>query len=202
MDLTSDNDNTKNKYNNCSEMCCPDCGLIGHVIVCKCEKPYCSMCDGKTCSTCRHIEHQYIKYKEYNKENKHTKYKKHICEHLNEKEGKAWLWEDIPYEHLIESGLVDNDNQHLLERNIYIGETFINPLPYMYIDIVLLDNNKYILISCFNKNKVVSQDTGGMFSVTCNMKNVECRIYHTKQLSIEITDDYINDNVSYVKKIF
>jgi hypothetical protein len=117
-------------------------------------------------------------------------YEKHVCEIIN-KTSKAWLLENIPKSHLINSGLLTKQNKK--SAQIDTG-----------IDIIEFNNNKYTFIQCKYgyKRGVKMKDIAGFSFIMLNHPETRGKIYYTSKLSRNITKNHLNDKNKFVKLPF
>lgn len=134
---------------------------------------------------------------------KGLKYELYICNFLND-EGHAWMWNRIPEEHLLNSGLVHDLNKHRLKRKKHVEnpDEYTNPIRDTGIDLLLLVNDKYVLIQCKNgyKKGLTFSDLNGFSIMMLNHEDKEGRVYYTSKLSTNITENAISKRIFYIKK--
>jgi hypothetical protein len=139
-----------------------------------------------------------------NKEISRHGYCKYICHCINTdiNEGDAWLWENIPKEHLFKSGIINDNNMYRIDNKI-----INHGLEKCGVDI-LLENRRdtYTLIKCINKKEDVSLEDVGDLCFMVNSTdalsfNLTSRVYYTNDIS-DFLKEYANHTIKYIKKNF
>jgi len=129
---------------------------------------------------------------------KGDKYEIYIKQLLENDSKKTWLWKDIPEFELKKSGLLGNWNEHRLVRK----DNKINSIPDLGSDILLKDNEKYILIQCKNfdlSNNVTIHHLAGFYAMIShyNMRGI---VYYSSKLSPNIKLLKPNNNIEFIKQ--
>ena len=115
---------------------------------------------------------------------KGEQYEIFIKQYLENDSIKTWLWKDIPEQELKNGGLLGDWNLHRLIRK----DNKINSIPDLGCDILLKDNEEYILIQCKNfdlSNNVTIHHLSGFYAMVShfNMKGI---VYYSSKLSKNI----------------
>jgi len=129
---------------------------------------------------------------------KGTKYELYIKQFLENDSKKTWLWNDIPEYELRKSNLLGDWNEHRLTRK----ENKINSIPDLGTDILLKDEEKYILIQCKNfesNNYVTIHHLAGFYAMISHFK-MEGIVYYTSKLSPNIKLLRENSEIQYIKQ--
>ena len=129
---------------------------------------------------------------------KGDKYEIYIKQFLENDSKKTWLWKDIPEFELKKSGLLGNWNEHRLVRK----DNKINSIPDLGTDILLKDNENYILVQCKNfdlTNNVTIHHLAGFYAMIYhnNMKGI---VYYSSKLSPNIKLLKPNNNIEFIKQ--
>ena len=113
---------------------------------------------------------------------------------LSQIKHEAWLWKFIPYQHLLDAGLVHDLNEHRAKK-----VTQENTLIDIGVDILEYDNDKYIFSQCKNYKKAIGiNDIGGFSYMLMNHPDKLGKLYYTSKLSIHIRENCINKRVEYI----
>ena len=129
---------------------------------------------------------------------KGEQYEIFIKQYLENDSIKTWLWKDIPEQELKKGGLLGDWNLHRLIRK----DNKINSIPDLGCDILLKDNEEYILIQCKNfdsSNNVTIHHLSGFYAMVShfNMKGI---VYYSSKLSKNIQLLKPNSNINYIKQ--
>jgi superfamily II DNA or RNA helicase len=129
-------------------------------------------------------------------------YEHFIRQKLLDQTQSVWLWEDIPENHLVSSGIINDQNKLRLDRKKN-NNVNINPLSDTGIDILMYLNGKYILVQCKHgyKNGVGINDLNGFFTHMFKHDDKEGLIYYTSKLTRQLSEVGIKDDarVKFIK---
>ena len=111
---------------------------------------------------------------------------------------KTWLWKDIPENELKKSSILGDWNEHRLVRK----DNKINSIPDLGCDILMKDNEDYILIQCKNfdlTNNVTIHHLAGFYAMIShyNMRGI---VYYSSKLSPNIKLLKPNNNIEFIKQ--
>jgi len=129
---------------------------------------------------------------------KGEEYEIFIKQFLENDSKKTWLWKDIPEYELRKSSLLGDWNEHRLVRK----DNKINSLPDLGSDILLKDEEKYILIQCKNfdlTNNVTIHHLAGFYAMISH-HNLCGIIYYSSKLSPNIKLLKPSSNIQFIKQ--
>lgn len=147
---------------------------------------------------------------------KGTAYELYITEHLNQFENQiAWMWKKTPEKILREIGIINEWNEHRLQRKIYkiIQYKILNNEPITEeenilmdtgVDIILKKDNEYIFIQCKNYSSPFYVDVnhlGGFYSMIIHYEKKGI-LYYTSKLSSNIKNKKNTNWIEYINKPF
>jgi len=120
-----------------------------------------------------------------------------IKKFLESDHSQTWLWSDIPENELRKSKLLGNWNEHRLVKK----DNKINGIPDLGADILLKDNEKYILIQCknFDSNNVTIHHLAGFYAMTLHYE-MEGIVYYTSNISPNIRLLKPRHDIKYIKQ--
>jgi predicted helicase len=116
---------------------------------------------------------------------------------LEKDHNQTWLWQNIPEFELRKSKLLGNWNEHRLVKK----DNKINGIPDLGADILLKDNEKYILIQCknFDSNNVTIHHLAGFYAMTLHYE-MEGIVYYTSNISPNIRLLKPRSDIHYIKQ--
>jgi len=129
---------------------------------------------------------------------KGEQYEIFIKQFLENDSKKLWLWKDIPEYELRKSSLLGDWNDHRLIRK----HNKINSLPDLGCDILLKENEEYILIQCKNfdlTNNVTIHHLAGFYAMISH-HNLCGIVYYSSKLSPNIKLLKQNTNIQFIKQ--
>ena len=129
---------------------------------------------------------------------KGEEYEIFIKQFLENDSKKTWLWKDIPEYELRKSSLLGDWNEYRLVRK----DNKINSLPDLGSDILLKDEEKYILIQCKNfdlTNNVTIHHLAGFYAMISH-HNLCGFVYYSSKLSPNIKLLKPNVNIQFIKQ--
>jgi hypothetical protein len=129
---------------------------------------------------------------------KGEEYEIFIKQFLENDSKKTWLWKDIPEYELRKSSLLGDWNEHRLVRK----DNKINSLPDLGSDILLKDEEKYILIQCKNfdlTNNVTIHHLAGFYAMISH-HNLCGIVYYSSKLSPNIKLLKPSSNIQFIKQ--
>jgi superfamily II DNA or RNA helicase len=126
-------------------------------------------------------------------------YEIYVRNYLNQ-DKIAYLWKDTPEKFLIEAKLIHSNNENRLRRkkNMLLE----NPLVDVGVDIFQVDsNNNFTLVQCKNgyENGVTIEHLSGFYMMMANHYHLNGSVYYTSKLSHHITENHVNQKISYIK---
>lgn len=131
-------------------------------------------------------------------------YELFINNSLNSLDGNnSWLWNNIPEFELRNATILGDWNEYRFNRKT-LKNSVENKLIDTGCDILLKQNNKYIIVQCKNyaeKNYVTIEDLAGFFMMT-KLYNLDGIVYYTSKLSINLNCQKKSDNIKFIKNTF
>lgn len=109
---------------------------------------------------------------------------------------KAWLWKDIPEEHLRKTCLLHKGNFQNFIKNRKISDSGVDIL-------VLHDDGSYTFVQCKNYNSsIYVHSLAGFYRMMANYLNVKGEVYYTSKLSKNVSSELFlkHDRIQYIQK--
>ena len=133
-------------------------------------------------------------------------YELFINNSLNNLDGNhSWLWSNIPEFELRNCDILGDWNEYRFNRKTLKNSVEKeNRLIDTGCDILLKQNNKYIIVQCKNydeKNYVTIEDLAGFFMMT-KLYNLDGIVYYTSKLSHNLNCQKKSDTIQFIKNTF
>ena len=128
-------------------------------------------------------------------------YEKYISNYLSIENINSinWIWNNIPEEHLINSGIIGEWNQYRINRKL----NRINKLPDLGCDILYLNENgeyKLIQCKCYSKNSISIDCLAGFNAMMLAYDNLKGIVYYTSKLTSNLQSLKQSYRITYIKK--
>lgn len=134
---------------------------------------------------------------------KGDQYEIQICKKIIKDGYVAYLWKDIPEEHLLKSKLASSQDELRLKRqNFKKDNQQENPYMDIGVDILQIDNNqKYIFVQCKNgyDSGLRIDDLAGFSYRMMQYNTTIGHVYYTSSLSSNIRDLQKDDRIKFLK---